>query len=263
MTAIEGGQRDAGKAERSGPLRLFGVSALVALVTNGLQFWHSSVETRKLVQETQNLQAERDKTVAEVQQLERELAEGASRSIQTWLDQLLKFSQPEDKVMVLSALLSTTPDESIKAWAREQMKRLESQMAARQSEAEEKLALAVREAPATVPLPTLFPPAESPSSAGGTSGAVASNVGSIGQGGATASGAGTGSGSHRGGSAGLAGEPLPAVPRDPRLAAVQLAASNLERVRRARKLLLDAEREPRLLPPAPPSEGPRDVLPPR
>ena len=94
---------------------------------------------------------------------------------------------------------------------------------------------------------------------------VASNAGSIGQGGATASGAGTGSGAHRGGSAGsaaLAGEPSPPPTRDQRLAAVQLAAGNLERVRRARKLMLDAERDPRLLPPSPTTEGLRDVRPP-
>ena len=55
MTASEGGQGDVTKGERSGPLRLFGMSALVALVTNGLQWWHGSVETQKLLQETQNL----------------------------------------------------------------------------------------------------------------------------------------------------------------------------------------------------------------
>jgi hypothetical protein len=195
------------KARRS-PLQVISVSAVVAVLTNLLQFWHSTAET-------QNLEAERDKTAAEVKQLQTEQAESASRSMQSWLDELSKFPEPEDRVMVLSAAFSTSPDDNVKSWAKQQMERLTGEIDARQKEAEQRLAVASREAPST--------PGTQPTALGAGAGASPSGAGAEHDAGAATPGTAT------------------SVSHDARLAAVQVAASDLARVKRAHELLSDAK----------------------
>lgn len=197
------------------PLRILSLSAAFALVTNLLQFWHSTAETQKLRQETQNLSAERDKTAAEVKRMQTEESESASRSIQSWLDQLSKFPAPEDRVMVLSAAFWTSPDDSVKSWAKQQMERLSGEVEARQKEAEQRLALATHAAP-SVPVPP-------PEGLGAGAGTPHTGVGA--------------GGPSDAGAESDAGGPKP--PHDPHAAAVQVAVNDLARVKRAQALLAD------------------------
>jgi len=86
--------------------------------------------------------AELAKTRAEVAGLQQQQEESATKSVQSWIEQLQKFDTVEDRVMVLSAAMSTTPYASVKTWAQEQMLRLEADLGKRKAEATEQLALA-------------------------------------------------------------------------------------------------------------------------
>ncbi|HVU00336.1 MAG TPA: hypothetical protein VHE30_01240 [Polyangiaceae bacterium] len=95
--------------------------------------------------------AELSKLQAETNALVQEQKENATKSVQSWIEQLQKFDTVEDRVMVLSAALSTSPYDSVKSWAREQMLRLESDLDARKEEAKQQLALATATATTTTP----------------------------------------------------------------------------------------------------------------
>jgi hypothetical protein len=96
----------------------------------------------------QKSDAELMKLRAETDALVQEQHENATKSVQSWIEQLQKFDDVEDRVMVLSAALSTSPYDSVKQWAREQMSRLEGDLNKRKEEAKQQLALAER-APST------------------------------------------------------------------------------------------------------------------
>lgn len=89
----------------------------------------------------QTASAELAKTRAEVTTLQQEQKEASTRSIQSWIEQLQKFDTVEDRVMVLSAAASTSPYDSVKAWAREQMLRLEGELDERKKVAEAQVAM--------------------------------------------------------------------------------------------------------------------------
>ena len=57
--------------------------------------------------------AELARTRAEADGLVQQQREYASRSVQSWIEQLQKFDTVEDRVMVLSAAMSTTPYDSV------------------------------------------------------------------------------------------------------------------------------------------------------
>jgi hypothetical protein len=93
--------------------------------------------------------------------------EAATRSVQSWIDQVKKFDTVEDRVMVLSAAASTSPYESVQVWAREQLLRLDGELKDRKRVAEQKVALVERTTvPVTAPAATgsgsavLMPPSE-------------------------------------------------------------------------------------------------------
>lgn len=123
-------------------LTLASAVALVASIGGNVVQWQSHVaEVAKLKEETQ-------KTASEIQTMKQDQAERESRNIQSWIEQLQKFDTAEDRVMVLSAAISTSPYDSVKAWAKEQMSRLEGELAQRKETATQVLALAEHATPA-------------------------------------------------------------------------------------------------------------------
>ncbi|HEX7671079.1 MAG TPA: hypothetical protein VF395_15900 [Polyangiaceae bacterium] len=165
------------------------------------------VQWREHAAEVDKLRAEAAKTAAEVQALKQDQAERESRSIQSWIDQLGKFDAPEDRVMVLSAAISTSPYDAVKTWAKDQMTRLEGVLAERKETAKAELAVAEHVA-AVVPQTHV----------------------------ALGTGLGGGQTTHAAGGVGTAApEPATAV----RL----LAAKNLDRVNRAEMLLKAASKQ--------------------
>jgi hypothetical protein len=190
-------------AEGASPLG-GGKVTLVSVLALAMSVGGNVVQWRERAAEVDKLRAESAKTAAEVQTLRQDQAERESRSIQSWIDQLGKFEAPEDRVMVLSAAISTSPYEAVKTWAKDQMTRLEGVLAERKETA--KAELAVAEHVATVVPHTPI------------------------------SGLGAGQTAHMtGGAAAAVAEPATAV----RL----LAAKNLDRVSRAEVLLKAASKQ--------------------
>jgi len=109
---------------------LASVLALVASLVGNVLQWQKGT-------------AELAKTRAEADGLVQQQRENATKSVQSWIEQLQKFDTAEDRVMVLSAAMSTTPYESVKTWAKEQMLRLESDLGRRKVEATQQLAVAI------------------------------------------------------------------------------------------------------------------------
>ena len=117
----------------TGRVTLASVVALVLSVGGNVVQWRTS-------------SAALEKTRAEIASLTQAQQEGSTKSIQSWIDQLKKFDTVEDRVMVLSAAVSTSPYDSVRAWAKEQMLRLEGDLHERKKAAEENVAVAERAA---------------------------------------------------------------------------------------------------------------------
>lgn len=94
---------------------------------------------------------------AEYEKIQQEQKEASTRSIQSWIEQLQKFDTVEDRVMVLSAAVSTSQYESVRAWARDQMVRLEGELDERKKVAQAQVAM-TEAAPPPATEPSSRPP---------------------------------------------------------------------------------------------------------
>ena len=216
MTSLEP-ETLAVNAEQPKPRGKLGTLVFVAplflsVIGNVFQWRTGAAEAEKSSAAASQLRQEADKTAAEVQRLRQDQTESGERSVQSWLEELKKFDAPEDRAMVLSAAISTSSDERVKSWAREQLQLVEQALTERRRIAEAQLAVAENAAHA----------AGMRDSAGG----VASNAGGGGAPGHTAA-------------PGMA-EP-PTVAKDPKLAARDLATRDLKRITHAELLLKSAK----------------------
>ena len=192
----------------------FGVSLVVSIIGNVVQWRTNTAQAEQSRAAASQLRQEADKTAAEVQSLKQQQAESGERSVQSWLEELKKFDAPEDRAMVLSAAISTTSDERVKTWARDQLNLVEQALTERKRIAEAQLAVAENASHA----------AEAPAPTAGAGGA------------ATGGGA-----SGHAASPGMAAPPV--VTRDPKAAARVLATRDLSRINRA-EVLLKSAKEP-------------------
>jgi hypothetical protein len=202
------------------------VPLLLSVIGNVVQWRSNSAEAEKSRAAASQLRQEADKTAAEVQRLKQDQAESGERSVQSWLEELKKFDAPEDRAMVLSAAISTSSDERVKSWARDQLQLVEQALTERKHVAEAQLAVA--ENAAHLP--------GSPANPWG-GGVVNSTMGTPGSGLTNATGGGVGGHS----SALPAMAATPTVAKDPKLAARELASRDLKRITHAETLLKTAK----------------------
>jgi len=183
----------------------FAVSLAASIVGNVVQWRTNTAEVEKSRAEASQLRQEADKTAAEARKLEQEQAQSGERSVQSWLEELKKFDAPEDRAMVLSAAISTTSDERVKSWARDQLKLVEQALTERRRIAEAQLAIADQAAQSTKPPAPPTPKASEVTPGGGAQSTAMS--------------------------------PPPPVTKDPRAAARVLATRDLSRIKKAESLL--------------------------
>jgi len=190
----------------------FIIPLLASVIGNVVQWRTNAAEVEKSRAEASQLRQQADKTAAEALKLKQEQAESGERSVQSWLEELKKFDAPEDRAMVLSAAISTTSDERVKNWARDQLKLVEQALTERRRIAEAQLAIAERasHAPETPVTPTPNPAGAGPSATPEHSPVPALAL-------------------------------APTLTQDPKAAARVLATRDLSRITRAQVLVRDAK----------------------